>query len=182
MKLFVSGEPSDYNACLNFMTDHLSGYAEGYRKAADHLMRRLARDPMEIDYLIYPLMFLYRQHLELRFKELTRAGHRFAKSGKDFTPHHLLSELWRDARSALEAFVQPPSPEELDYIDEIVRDFVAVDKSSMAFRYSEDRKGEKSLNMLYHINIKRFSDAIDPALETLERMSYAFDDYFDANS
>jgi hypothetical protein len=101
-------------------------------------------------------------------------------SGKDFTATHDLSTLWLEARKALEAFVPPPTSEELDYIGEVVRDFVAVDESSMAFRYSEDKKGNKNLSQLYHINIKHFSAAIVPALDTLEKMSYAFDDYFDA--
>jgi hypothetical protein len=82
MKLFVSGAPGDFNASLNFMPDQLSGYAEGYKLAADRLMQQLVNDPVELDYLIYPLMFLYRQHLELRFKEISRAGHRIDNSAR----------------------------------------------------------------------------------------------------
>ncbi len=180
MKFFSYAEPTVYNASFNFIPDQLSGYAEGYRKAADHLVTEITFDPIDIDYLIYPLIFLYRHHLELRFKEFIRSGFAFSNMTGDFPKCHNLTELWTAARVHLESFVKPLSHEELSDIDNLVSELSSFDEDSFAFRYSEDKRGTKTLLGIDHINVKHLHQMITPTLDTLQRISYDFEDYFDS--
>jgi hypothetical protein len=58
------------NACLNWGGGLV--YALGYRTAADALIERVAG--MDQDALVYPIVFCYRQYLELLLKSRHRRG------------------------------------------------------------------------------------------------------------
>jgi hypothetical protein len=49
-------------------------FAEGYKTAADILVKQVVEHSSHQDTLVYPIVFLYQQHIELRFKEIIREG------------------------------------------------------------------------------------------------------------
>src|SRR5665811_2493141 len=75
-QLFVSQEDWWNNACLNWCHDGWTLYATGYREAADLLVRHIEQRGVDQDMLVYPVLFLYRQYLELEIKDLIRQGRR----------------------------------------------------------------------------------------------------------
>lgn len=60
------------NACLNSMygSDEIA-YIEGYRRGAELLVRYVNEAQRDQDYLVYPIIVLYRHHIELILKEIT---------------------------------------------------------------------------------------------------------------
>ena len=52
--------------------DPWSVYADGYREAADIIVARINEGHRQQDALVYPVMFLCRQYLELAIKNLIR--------------------------------------------------------------------------------------------------------------
>lgn len=66
--LFVKGEDWHNNAMLGWTPFRWDIYAAGYKDAADVLITALAAQKAPIDSVIYPLVFLYRQGLELKLK------------------------------------------------------------------------------------------------------------------
>ncbi|HMK50182.1 MAG TPA: hypothetical protein VK435_09020, partial [Thermodesulfovibrionales bacterium] len=69
-KLFQSADDWWHNACLNYMHDSWPAYIIGYKKAADILVRHIKQKRRSQDTLVYPIIFLYRQYLELAIKNL----------------------------------------------------------------------------------------------------------------
>ena len=66
----VLGATRDWrtNASVNWGGDTL--YIDGYKTAADTLVNHVARDRYTSDTLVYPIVFSYRQYLELMLKAL----------------------------------------------------------------------------------------------------------------
>lgn len=71
-RLFVpTAEPKDRMsvACLNFGHPEI-GYVNGFRMIADLAVQHVLDTGNDQDYLVYPIVFSYRQYLELRIKGL----------------------------------------------------------------------------------------------------------------
>ncbi|WP_370605589.1 type IV conjugative transfer system pilin TraA [Escherichia coli] len=68
--LLASDSDWHNNACLNYMPDHGTAYTEGYRRAADILINHIDESGRDQDFLVYPVLFLYRHHLELLIKQI----------------------------------------------------------------------------------------------------------------
>lgn len=63
----LSNWPFDYNAIIGWSDqDMFHGYIEGFYMAAEKLARNYQG---EVDYLVYPVIFNYRQYLELALKK-----------------------------------------------------------------------------------------------------------------
>src|SRR5712671_6183891 len=60
------------NAWVRGATDY--AYAEGYRRAARILADHVIQNRWDIDFLVYPIVFLYRHNIELQFKRLIPDG------------------------------------------------------------------------------------------------------------
>ncbi|HID3427534.1 TPA: hypothetical protein ACXE0P_002231 [Klebsiella pneumoniae] len=61
--LLASDSDWHNNACLNYMPDHGTAYTEGYRRAADILIKHIDESGRDQDFLVYPVLFLYRHHM-----------------------------------------------------------------------------------------------------------------------
>lgn len=58
------------NAQLHVTPDKWDTYAEGYKSAGDIAVQYVVENNWYQDFLVYPIVFLYRHYLELRLKEL----------------------------------------------------------------------------------------------------------------
>lgn len=60
------------NACIRPFSDNWVTYPRGYKKAADLMVAHIDKRHCDQDTLVYPIVFLYRQYIELRLKHLVR--------------------------------------------------------------------------------------------------------------
>ncbi|HEY9853751.1 MAG TPA: hypothetical protein V6D28_30050 [Leptolyngbyaceae cyanobacterium] len=151
--------------------------AVGYKSAADILVKHVIENGTDQDTLVYPIVFLYRQHLELRFKEIIREGWLLLNEGKDFPPIHDLQELWKQVKEVIKKLL--PDEEETQgesLIEHIVNEFSKRDKQSYSFRYPGDKKGNNPLADLQYINIRHLSEMIQEASDFLYGVSSAIVD------
>jgi len=111
-------------------------YLLGYRRAAELLLPELTSrsNPQ----LVFPFLFLWRQHIELSLKyviELARRVHGEAGNG---VHGHKLPSLWRECRRLLEL---DDTADEVrstyDAVGLIVADLEAADPNSVHSRYAE---------------------------------------------
>ncbi|MEP1141689.1 MAG: hypothetical protein ABJH44_15835, partial [Balneola sp.] len=72
--LLELGDDWKNNATLNYSSDELNIYSEGYKQAGDILSKRLQKNRNGLDFLVYPLIFLYRHHIELELKIIVKEG------------------------------------------------------------------------------------------------------------
>lgn len=182
-QLFVSHQEDWWdNACLNWSHDAWTLYASGYGEAADLLVRHIEEHGAGQDMLVYPILFLYRQYLELEIKDLIRQGRRLQDIPGGFPKHHDIAGLWRTCHQLLSEIAPDDSVEELKQIDRLIEEFAAVDPSSMAFRYPEDKKGNDSLPGITHINLRNVREVMTAISNLLTGASCQIDEYLSIKS
>lgn len=159
-KVFTTAEDWWNNACLNFVHDGWSIYAIGYKDAADTLVSHIDEKRRYQDTLVYPVVFLYRQYLELALKDIIRKGRRLQDISDPFPQIHKIDDLWRICSKLLNEISPGDSMDELAEIGRLISEFCTIDPLSMAFRYPEDKKGNPSLPGMTHINLRNVRDVI----------------------
>jgi hypothetical protein len=109
-------------------------YADGYRRAADLLVETV-RSTYELNTVIFPIVFLYRQYLELTLKEVVAYGRYLANADIPLAGGHNLSELWKEARGVICKHVTDVSKADLDLIQARVERLATLDPTSEGTRY-----------------------------------------------
>lgn len=170
--LLSSGPDWRLNACVNYGFDDLYAYAEGYRRAGDILAKELEADPRRgLDYLVYPLVFLYRHAIELQLKGIIRDGTQLLRQPavpKKLLNKHELEPLWTAACQILEKVWPESDPDRLRQIAKVISGLSAADPDSQAFRYDRDKSGHRTKSLLTLVNIAKFHGLAEEAYGLLD--------------
>ncbi|MBI4297716.1 MAG: hypothetical protein HY676_04215 [Chloroflexi bacterium] len=162
------------NACLHL--GDWDTYAEGYKRAGDILVQYVVDTTSYQDLLVYPIVFLYRQYLELRMKGLTIVGSYLLDQEVEFSRTHDLTSLWGKVRQILEAVFPRDKQENLDLLGKRLAEFNQIDNISDAFRYPSDKKGKPSLPKdMDIINLGHLRDVILGISHVLDGASTGID-------
>ncbi|MGP8051206.1 MAG: hypothetical protein ACLPYB_11440 [Desulfobaccales bacterium] len=159
-KLFTSAEDWWNNACLNFFSHGWTIYATGYKDAADILVEHIAKTKRQQDTLIYPIIFLYRQYLELALKDLILDARKLLDDLNPLSKTHRIDELWRICDRLLEQISPGDSAESRKEIGRLMEEFGQVDPLSMSFRYPEDKNGNPTLPGMDYINMRNVNEVV----------------------
>ena len=135
------------NACLNFTYNVAGGYIEGYKMAADALIEGIHENRGRgIDFLVFPVCFLYRHYIEIQLKELI---HTFGllhdkPEAKEYLskPRHSLKDLWQKFKE-MNVELDQIDPDDLQRMNEIIVELDAFDPGGTTFRYHKDIKSGK---------------------------------------
>ena len=160
-QLFIQGEDWHNNAMLGWAHHSWGLYAAGYKDAADALVEALSLRKASLDSVVYPLVFLYRQGLELQLKLILPLARRLAGKEAVEDHKHFLLPLWSELRKLMEQLDPRDDDKELPAIEIFIRQLDAVDPASFAFRYPTTKKGEVSLPELRHVNVRHLSEVMD---------------------
>lgn len=113
---------------------HWCVYADGFFRAAEILVDNL-RSTYEVNAVVFPIIFLYRQYLELSFKEIIAYG-RFLDESQHGTPQsHDLKGLWNEAKACINKHIENVDKNEVKKIEGVVLKMHALDPTSEASRY-----------------------------------------------
>src|SRR5262249_50330134 len=91
--LFEAGSDWWHNAWGGWAHDQWAGYAEGYKLAADLLVQHVVETRSNQDLLVFPIVFLYRQALEVALKHLILQGFQLLDIDEKLPTHHRLVHL-----------------------------------------------------------------------------------------
>lgn len=178
--LFTSTEDVYNNACVNWCHDPLELYATAYKEAAAKLVKEVVSSHRHQDTLVYPIVFLYRQYIELRLKEIIREGRKLLKEPGNFPMHHRIHELWPIAKAIIEKiFENEEGKPDFGYVEHVLAEFSNYDPESFSFRYPTDKNGNNPLSRLTHINVRHLAETIDRLAEILESASTGISVYRD---
>ncbi|WP_305153818.1 hypothetical protein [uncultured Clostridium sp.] len=140
------------------------GYIDSYKSAADLLI-----DQHAPDLFIFPVMFSYRQYLELVLKNICYRNMDESKYVKFIKMRsHNLQAIWRDSKMFLKEYI---SGEELEVIERAVSFFYRIDPNSFNFRFESDKKNNKSIKENLRINMKELRKWMNKVDEIL-RFTY----------
>jgi hypothetical protein len=171
---------------MDWMGDRDPPYSEGYRMAARQLAAGVREKGHRGDphYLVYPIVFFYRHHVELVLKRLMMMNADLGgeeldhKCSKDLG-NHRLDQLWADVKGLLKntkTFTIKIDSEDREGIDSYIQQFADIDPNSQDFRYTRNNKGARSLpEGLDYINIAVLSDHMERLCSFLDGL----DSYID---
>jgi len=178
-KLFKADDDWWNNACLNPYSKDFYEYITGYKRAGDILVSFVKEYKSDQDTLVYPIVFLYRQYLELQLKAIIRDGNLLLNDHDGFDQIHEIDKLWRSCKIIL-IKVWPNSPvDDLNAVEEYILQFSNIDQFSFAFRYPSDRDGNFSLSDITYINLRNLADRISEIGSLLEGANAGIFDYLE---
>jgi hypothetical protein len=190
--LFGSGKDWQADARVASGFDDII-YQDGYRQAALHLVEYVCDKENGQNFLVYPIIYLYRHHIELTLKSIIRAAYSLldqaltGKSSETLTQHDL-SKLWAVARPLLNPVCEMADHsafplDDLEGIDSYIRQLHEHDRDGQSFRYPTTKKGTPSLRSgLNQINIRDFSNALEKLADYLEGTDNWFGDLIGAKA
>jgi len=158
--LFVDRQDWYNNAVLNGQRDNLSLYAVEYKRAGEILAEAVVESRRDHDSLVFPIVFVYRQYLELRLKQLIRDSRRLLGDSSGFPATHKIAELWNLCRPLLGQTGLNVGEQVLEAIEELIAEFAGADEDSYAFRYPTDKRSNPSLPDLRFVNLPNLADVI----------------------
>jgi hypothetical protein len=165
------------NACLHYAPDRWLIYALGYKEAADRLAAQLRDERGRLDLLVYPIVFLYRQYLELAVKGLIQQAQTLLELPTKLPMSHRIDQLWAECSKLLELVSPGDSIEEQRQIGRLLQEFSSVDPSSTAFRYPVDAAGNVSVPTIENINVQNVCDVVGKVSVILDGASSQMDYY-----
>jgi hypothetical protein len=165
------------SACVGWTRDQWFGYVEGYKRAADLLVQHVGDTQRDQDFLVYPIVFLYRQAVEVSLKHLIWVGNQLQNKPPEVPKHHRLVPLWGVCRPIIEE-VWPRGPkQDLDAVAEVLDQFEARDPVSTVFRYPITKEGRVSLSSRERIDIRNFAEVANRILSLLDGCASGFSEY-----
>ena len=149
------------NATIDHWNKDVDSYAEGYKRAADIIIEHVktihSENRIPLDYLVFPVVFLYRHYIELRLKEIILLGRKLDGSRAGPPKHHRIDELWKLARAIVES--DSAEKEDLSIVEACIGEFAHIDPSSESFRYPRDKAGKTSISSeQLHINVRHLQE------------------------
>jgi hypothetical protein len=170
----------EVNASLH-LRDSGYCYARGFRIGGQILANYVSETRHDMDVLAFPIVYLYRHHIELMLKRLIVKGASFAKktltaSEKGALTKHRLDLLWSTLRPILNAVFPLLPAEALKGIDSNIEQLRQVDPTGESFRYAVSKEGKRHLADLRHINVRVFAEAMEWVSCNLEGIDCILDD------
>ncbi|TSJ44344.1 hypothetical protein FO440_09250 [Mucilaginibacter corticis] len=169
------------NAVLKYCFQQFSFYADGYKIAADRLIkiciseRELGRG--DIDVLIYPIVFNYRHYIELRLKEII-IGLRYCSGHENVKfDSHNLKTLWDELIILYDDFREENDEEDFRNAERLIHEFDKNDPNSMSFRYPTDKKGNLISIEKINLNIRNFGEVMERLAFFLDSLSDVTENY-----
>ena len=169
--LLASDSDWHNNACLNYMPDHGTAYTEGYRRAADILINHIDESGRDQDFLVYPVLFLYRHHLELLIKQIIGLALALAEDPDKHQykkDDHNLNNLWPLAQKLILEVDDSYRPSDFKIVKEVVKALHQADERATDFRYARRNDGIRSLEGINYVNTRRFGEKMGEASDLLD--------------
>jgi len=136
-------------------------YTTGYKEAADLLVAHVEGAGWRAEKLRFPILFLYRQHLELVVKSLIRVCCDALARGQDFPKHHDLPKLWAICTCLLHEMSPGASPDEIRETTRLFQELSSVDPAADAFRFPENKSGAISPASTVDVNLSSVRDIVE---------------------
>lgn len=157
----------------------LVAHVEGYRRAADLVWRQIESEPRiaGIDFLVFPMVFLYRHYVELCLKDIIASGIYLETGTGSYPATHNLGELWKEARGHLERIGPGCSDEALASMTEMITQLDQLDPGSFTFRYPITKALTPTLPQNGGLNLALFHEGMEKMTGFFEGCQGMLSDY-----
>jgi hypothetical protein len=177
--VFASADDWQNNACIPQFGGKEFAYIEGYRLAADTLVEHVKETGRCQDFLVFPIVYLYRHYLELLLKQIIADGRELLDNKTGFPTHHRLTDLWTEAKGLTRRTWRTHDPPEMREVDHVISEFARLDPEGESFRYAVKKDGQSTLPPIQHINLRQLSDSLRVVSQFLDGVSTGISVYLD---
>ncbi|MEN5230805.1 hypothetical protein [Brevundimonas naejangsanensis] len=132
----------------------------GYKRAADLMVAHASTARTDRDTLVFPILFNYRQYIELSLKYLI-ATYGPAVDVEAIWRSHDLSVLWARFQAVVQGFDIADDDGADEAVGRIVAEFAAVDPGSFSHRYPVDTKGRRIALAFDHLHLTVLADVMN---------------------
>lgn len=154
-------------------------YSEGYKKAGDVLFSYCIANEFYSNFLVYPMIFDYRQYIELRLKELITMSYSYLSIVGDFKDIHDLKRLWSSYRNDLLPNIIDEDATLLDNVERLILEFNQIDPG-FNFRYPVSRRPNRQETLkMDTIDLQNFKTTFDKLASFFEYQWDMIDHYQD---
>ncbi len=170
-KLFVNGTNYFEFAHIGWgnLNVQISGYLMGYKDSADVLVDYAlsSKDIRTLDTFIYPIVFLYRQFIELSLKSIILESLNYTQLEKQKIIEnykHDLIKLWEKVKKLFSDYRIGDTTEDIEFVNRIqsyIYEFSKNDRYSFDYRYPFDLKVEKIRNENERISLPNLKDKMN---------------------
>ena len=158
-KLFQVSPHWDGNA---YVADHphsrMVMMMSGYKRGADLMVEQTSYRP-DRDILVFPIIFNYRQYLELSLKYVI-SNYGCTVGVEAIWDSHNLAKLWTRFEEVLERYGAADDDGATAAVAQIVAEFATVDPRSFSYRYPVDTKGRAIELAREHLDLVALADVM----------------------
>ena len=182
------------NTVLNFQHNpegEFDLYGEAFHRAGKALAARIESDDWFHSLDACPIVYLYRQALELHFKSIIITGNAVFRLQGSAEPVNESKILRTHSLRKLLTSIRPIM-EEMGWMDDasyetvygfaemqrVIHEFDDIDPKSYAFRYPVDSKGRGSVSHHFSFDVRAFVAQLDPILDLLAGATMGIDDAY----
>jgi len=159
-KLFQVSPHWDGNA---YVADHphsrMVMMMNGYKRGADLMVKRATSYRPDRDTLVFPIIFNYRQYLELSLKYLI-SNYGLTVGVEAIWDSHDLARLWARFEEILEGYGAADDDGATAAVAQIIAEFATVDQRSFSYRYPVDTKGQAMELAHEHLDLAALADVM----------------------
>jgi len=183
----IFSPPEDWrvNVCFHFTHDKLHLYANGYRYAAETLIDSILSEGEAKgngDAKVYPILFLYHHHLELRLKEIIFRGNRLNHSSDDFPKHHRILDIWFEAKKLLLQLNENADKTPLNVVEKVIKELASVSNDAEGYRYPMDKNGNIHLKDIDILNLGVLKNTMDKVTSFFDAVETQVSVYLDTKN
>jgi hypothetical protein len=196
--LFLSSTSSDDCPTFGWQSPDqaLWGVKEGFKNAADDLVKKALREGKKnnirvFDTYIFPIMYLYRQSLEVSLKniylrcfgKIPGGGHDLSiiwkKVNQEIIKDHILNEEFLERVKLHKQNFYKFSLKGIDFskITQVFIEIQQFDSKADVFRYMVDKNGKTYFNQNQYIDYKNLKTVINEIYENLDYIHQVIDEY-----
>ncbi|MET4212462.1 hypothetical protein [Bradyrhizobium sp. LA2.1] len=133
----------------------------GYKKGADLMVERSLHSDVDRDSLVFPVVFNYRQFLELSLKYFI-AMYGYTVGVAPNWKTHDLGVLWKAFCDVLKLYGHDQNDAD-QVVTEIVAEFAKMDPASFSYRYPVDTKGRAIPIAHQQLNLSTLAEVMGAA-------------------
>ena len=133
---------------------------EGYKRAAETLVGRCLENRRETDFLIFPIMFLYRHCLELQLKYIINTYGPQVGVAPTWNTHDL-AKLWHEFKAVLDSFGTGNLGDTDSIVEKTVAQFAKIDPKSFSHRYPCDIEGKPIPLIQSKLDLETLKDVME---------------------
>lgn len=168
-----------------FRGERLYRMKKAFKTSADMLVSQSEENTHESSNLVWPIVFCYRQYIELSLKDMIDAhGSKVVPQIKPNWVSHALLPLWKSYKRLVEATLVETRVDdfpEITAVEACIQEFDRIDAGSYTFRYPTDTEGNQTNIPLRSIDLWHLRNVMEGIYLYLDATESVLDEHFNGS-